>query len=65
MFAMDLFSRKPKEYVYSPETGCAVCKQSVMDEPHYLIQFLDGHTARHQVVLEYRLHLGGFRNVTV
>jgi hypothetical protein len=55
---MGLFGRKTKEYVYSPETGCAVCKQSLANEWYYVVRFIDGHTARNEVVLEYRLHLG-------
>ena len=53
---MGLFSRKPKEYVFDPLTGCAACKQSLEDVVHHMITFYDGHTARQEIVLRYLLH---------
>jgi hypothetical protein len=54
---MGLFSRKPKEYVFDQKTGCAVCKQSVLDELYYKVTFVDL-DKRDRIVSVCLLHTG-------
>lgn len=51
---MGLFSRKSKEYVFSPETGCAVCKQALERDLYNIITYVD--ETKKQTVLTLRVH---------